>query len=258
MTKVRAWQALLGMLVVWLLAAPPARAQSVAGSQLSGVVRDASGAAVPGATVTVTKTDTGQARTAQSGADGSYTLPNLPVGPYELKVTLTGFNTHVQSGIVLQVGVNPTVDIALKVGAVSEQVQVEANATLVETQATGVGQVLENQRILELPLNGRNSADLVVMAGPVVLAQTSSSRSWQGVSAGEGFAVGGGTFFGTTYKLDGAMHNNPFDNFTGRAPMDLRASVGIAVDRLLASDECLPVCAHVSVAAQPVDLENHG
>ena len=63
MTKVRAWQTLLGLLVVWLLAATPAQAQSVAGSQLSGVVRDASGAAVPGAEVTVTKTDTGQART---------------------------------------------------------------------------------------------------------------------------------------------------------------------------------------------------
>jgi len=182
-------------------------------SQIQGTVQDASGAAVPGTQVKATQTETGATRTATSAADGTYVLPNLPLGPYRLEVTRQGFTTYVQTGIVLQVGVSPTVDIALKVGAVSEQVQVEANATLVETQATGVGQVLENQRILELPLNGRNTADLVIMAGPVVLSQTSSSRSWQGVSAGEGFAVGGGTFFGTTYKLDGAMHNNPFDNF---------------------------------------------
>ena len=122
MTKVRAWQTLLGMVVVGLLATAPARAQAVAGSQLSGVVRDTSGAAVPGATVTVTKTDTGQARTVQSGIDGSYAFPNLPVGPYELKVTLTGFNTYVQSGIVLQVGTNPVVNVALTVGTLGETV----------------------------------------------------------------------------------------------------------------------------------------
>ena len=131
MTKVRAWQTLLGMLVVWLLAAPPARAQAVAGSQLFGVVRDASGAAVPGATVTVTKTDTGQARTVQSSADGSYAFPNLPVGPYELKATLSGFNTYVQSGIVLQVGTNPVVNATLTVGNLGETVTVVGNAAQV-------------------------------------------------------------------------------------------------------------------------------
>src|SRR5579864_2544652 len=182
-------------------------------SQIQGTVQDASGAAIPGTQVKATQTETGAVRTATSGADGTYVLPNLPLGPYRLEVTKQGFSSYVQTGIVLEVVVNPTVDIVLIVGNVSESVQVDANATLVETQATGVGQVLENQRILELRLNGRNSADLVTMAGPVVLASTSSSRSWQGSSGGEGFAVAGGTSFGTTYKLDGAMHNNPFDNF---------------------------------------------
>ena len=79
-------------------------AQAIAGSQLSGVVRDSSGLAIPGAEVTATKTDTGAVRTVFTGVDGAYALPNLPIGPYQLKVVLQGFNTYVRDGIVLQVG----------------------------------------------------------------------------------------------------------------------------------------------------------
>src|ERR1700674_150330 len=187
--------------------------QAVSTAQIAGTVRDASGLPVPGVDVKATQTGTGLVRTATTGAVGEYVLPNLPIGPYQLEAGKQGFSRYVQTGIVLQVGDNPTVDIALQVGAVTEQVKVEANATMVETQATGVGSVIDNQRILELPLNGRNTADLVILAGPVVQAGLSSSRSWQGQAGGEGFSVAGGTSFGTTYKLDGSMHNNPFDNF---------------------------------------------
>ena len=188
-------------------------AQNGSTSQIQGTVHDPTGAAVPGAEVKATQTDTGAVRTATTGADGGYVIANLPIGPYRLDVAKAGFSSYAQTGIVLQVSVNPTVDVALKIGTASESVQVEANTTQVETQATGVGQVLENQRILELPLNGRNAADLITLSGPAVMASTSTSRSFQGVSGGEGIAVAGGTSFGTTYRLDGAMHNNPFDNF---------------------------------------------
>jgi hypothetical protein len=152
-------------------------------SQIQGIVRDASGATVPGAEVKATQTDTGASRTVSSGADGGYVLSNLPIGPYRLEATKEGFATYVQTGIVLQVAVSPTIDIALKLGAVSEQVQVEANASLVETQSTSIGSVIENQRILELPLNGRNAADLIQLAGAAVPQGTSSSRSMQGGQA---------------------------------------------------------------------------
>ena len=82
--------------------------------------------------------------------------PNLPVGPYRLEAALTGFRTYVRTGIVLQVNGAPVVNPVLEVGQVSEQVEVEANAALVETRNAGVGQVMENTRILHLPLNGRN------------------------------------------------------------------------------------------------------
>jgi hypothetical protein len=217
MTKVRAWQALLGMLVVWLLAAPPARAQSVAGSQLSGVVRDASGAAVPGATVTVTKTDTGQARTAQSGADGSYTLPNLPVGPYELKVTLTGFNTYVQSGIVLQVGSNPVINPTLTVGTLGETVTVVGNAAMVETQSTGVGQVIDHQRVTELPLNGRQVTELIFLSGLAASAPAADLNTNKNFPTTT-ISVAGGQANGISFIMDGATHNDPFNNLNLPTP----------------------------------------
>jgi len=107
-------------------------AQAVSTSQISGVVQDSTGLVVPAATITVTQTATGLTRTTASGADGSYVLPNLPVGPYRLQVTKEGFSAAVQSGIVLQVDTNPVINVTLKVGSVSEQVVVEASAGMVE------------------------------------------------------------------------------------------------------------------------------
>ena len=131
------------------------QAQSQSASQIQGVVTDASGSIVPEAQIKATQTDTGTVRTVTAEANGSYVLANLPIGPYRLEVTKPGFSAFVQTGIVLQVATNPTIDVILRVGAVNEQVQVVANALQVETEATGVGNVMENRRILELPLNGR-------------------------------------------------------------------------------------------------------
>ena len=109
-----------------------------------------------GAGVKATQTATGAVRTTTSAADGSFVLPNLVVGPYLLEGTKEGFSKYVQSGIVLQVASNPTIDVALKVGTVTEQVTVQADAALVETHDSGVGTVVDNQRVVEMPLNGRN------------------------------------------------------------------------------------------------------
>ena len=104
-------------------------AQSV--SQISGTVKDASGLGVPAAQVTVTQTDTGVTRAATTGANGNYSLPSLPVGPYRMEVKKEGFSTYVQSGIVLQVDTAPTIDPVLQVGAVSQAVEVQAAAAMV-------------------------------------------------------------------------------------------------------------------------------
>src|SRR5258708_16034112 len=95
-------------------------AQSQSASQIQGTVQDASGSAVPGAEVRATQTDTGAIRTATTGDDGGYVLANLPIGPYRLQVSKTGFSTFVHTGISLQVANSPTIDIALNDAAVPE------------------------------------------------------------------------------------------------------------------------------------------
>ena len=136
-------------------------------------------------------------------------VTSLPVGPYRLEVSRPGFTTYVQTGIVLQVASNPTIDVSLKVGAASEQLQVEANAALVETDRPGIGAVIENQRIVELPLNGRNVFDLIQLAGAAVPAGAGSAGA--SIPGAQIISVAGGQTFGVAYRLDGAEYNNPYD-----------------------------------------------
>src|SRR6185369_16229878 len=105
-------------LLLFLAAAVLAGAQAISTSQINGTVTDSTGLAVPGAQVKATQTETGLIRNVTTGVDGSFILTSLPVGPYQLEITKEGFSKYVQSGIVLQVGSNPTVDVAMKVGTV--------------------------------------------------------------------------------------------------------------------------------------------
>jgi hypothetical protein len=194
--------------VSFLLASAGLWAQT---AQIQGTVLDSTGAAVPGAQVKVSQTQTGAARSTNSAADGSYLFANLPIGPYRLEASKPGFSTYVQTGIVLQVDSSPAIDVALKLGAVTDQVQVEANAGLVETATTSLGQVIENQRIVDLPLNGRNVVDLVNLTPGVIQAGTSSSGN---IPTGALFSIAGSQTFGTTYFMDGTLYgggvNLPF------------------------------------------------
>jgi hypothetical protein len=192
---------------VLLVAVAPALAQATA--QINGTVADPSGGVLPGATVTAIQTDTGLRREVVTDADGTFTLTTLPIGPYRLEVALSGFRTYVQTGIVLEINSNPTIAVTLPLGELAETVSVEASAPLVETRNPAIGGVIDNERIEELPLNGRNSADLIVIAGAVVPMGPSSSRSMPG---GVGYSVAGGQPFGVAYLLDGATRNNPYDN----------------------------------------------
>ncbi len=193
-------------LLILLLACPDVWAQATA--QISGSVRDQSGGVLPGANVTVTHTGTGVMRTTISDATGSFVLPNLAVGPYRLEVALSGFRTFAQTGIVLQVNANPVISAVLQIGELAETVSVEANTAMIETRTPSVSQVIENERILELPLNGRQVTDLVTLGGGAVQTGVSSNQSMPG---GVRISVAGGQSFGVAYTLDGAMHNNPYD-----------------------------------------------
>ena len=193
-------------------------AQSV--SQISGTVKDASGLGVPDAQVTVIQTGTGVTRSAVSGASGAYSLPSLPIGPYRMEVKKEGFSTFVQTGIVLQVDTAPTIDPVLTVGAVTQAVQVEAAAAMVESHSSGVGQVVNQQQVVELPLNGRQVTQLITLAGG---ANTVASGFGQAPTTGNLMSsknypnealvsVAGGMLNGTTYLMDGGTHNDVFNN----------------------------------------------
>ena len=142
-------------------------------------------------------------------SQGAYTLTNLPIGPYRLEVALAGFRTYVQTGIVLQVNSNPVIPVTLQLGAIGETITVDiGQAPLVETRNPAVGQVINNEQVQALPLEGRNVASLVVLAGGAVDTGNPSSRS---LTQSRGIAVAGGQQFGVQYLLDGALHNNWYD-----------------------------------------------
>ena len=186
-------------------------------AQISGTVKDQSGAVLPGAEITATQTETAAARMTLSDETGSYVLPNLPLGPYKLEVSLPGFRTFLQSGIVLQVNSSTVVNPVLNVGQVSETVEVQANASLVETRSTGIGQVVENARILELPLIGRQVTDLIAINGaalPVLTTDTTYRGTYPNTT---GFSIAGGVIGGNTYTLDGGtLTVEKTENFKGK------------------------------------------
>jgi hypothetical protein len=197
--------------VALLLVSASLWAQGGGTAQISGTVRDATGLAVPAAEIQVTQTDTGVTRTTQSAADGTYSLPSLPIGPYRLQVGKAGFTSYAQTGIVLQVDSNPTIDASLKVGSVTERVEVTADAAMVETHSTGVGQVVDQQRVVELPLNGRNDLTLIFLGGGATTAPPGNLNSTKNYPTVV-ISVAGGLANGLTFLLDGSTHNDPFSN----------------------------------------------
>src|SRR5215470_16266098 len=180
-------------------------------AQISGTAKDQSGAVLPGVEIQATQAETGIARTTVTNETGSYVLTNLPIGPYKLEATLPGFRTYAQTGIVLQVDSNPVINVTLTVGQVAETIEVQANAALVETRSTSVGQVVENTRILELPLNGRNAVELIGLAGAAAPAPTADAQSRDPFQK-FAFSVAGGLNTGVNFTLDGAFHMNPQGN----------------------------------------------
>jgi Carboxypeptidase regulatory-like domain len=142
-------------------------AQQAQGS-ITGVVTDASGLNVPGAKVTALDNQTGFSRSAETLKDGSYTIPLLPPGNYQLKFEKPGFQTSVQGPLQLRVNQHAEVDTQLKVGAATTTVTVEAALAVVDSQTSSVGTTIERQKVTQLPLNGRNFLELTLFTPGVV------------------------------------------------------------------------------------------
>ena len=188
-----------------VLAATPALLAQLPIAAILGVVKDTSGAVVPGATLTARNTETGLTRSAVSGGDGSYRFAALPVGSYEIRVEQPGFQTAVRSGLTLNVGQEAVVNFSLELGAVTARVEVTAEAPLVNTTSGSLGSLVSEESVADLPLNGRNYIDLTFLQPGISKNQNMTSG---GTFAGSWFSSNGAPVRSNTYMLDGAVMGN--------------------------------------------------
>src|SRR5262249_17854132 len=140
-----------------------------------GIVKDSTGAVVPGVNLTARNADTGQTRNTVSAGDGSYRFSALPVGNYEVRAEHSGFRAEVHSGLTLTVSQDAVVNFTLAVGAIEQTIAVTAEAPLVNTTSGSLGGLVNEDRLAHLPLNGRNYADLILLQPGVTKAINSSS-----------------------------------------------------------------------------------
>jgi hypothetical protein len=205
---------LFSSLLFLLLAATTAFGQYTT-ARLSGTVQDNSGAAVPGASVTVEQTGTGYQQQVKTGDAGEYLFPSLPIGDYQLTVSIAGFNTYVQKGIGLSVGQAASQKVVLTIGAITQQVTVDANANQVTTDDAAITHIIGQKSIESLPMNGREAQQLVFLVpGAVdVTAQNCGVGCEGGILPGEQYAkVNGGGANGVYYLLDGVDYNDFYIN----------------------------------------------
>src|SRR5580698_1575265 len=192
-----------------LLAAASLPAQTFRGTIL-GTVTDPSGAVLPGAKVTVKNFGTGLERTTETSADGSYSLPELPIGTYNVTVTLTGFQTFVATNVTVDVATERRIDAARKTGQVSSQVTVSADTLpLIETTTNDLGGVLTQETVKDLPVNGRDYTKLIYL-NPGVSGSPDQISDSPG-SFGE-FSMNGARGRSNNYLLDGTDMNDGYRN----------------------------------------------
>jgi outer membrane receptor protein involved in Fe transport len=184
-------------------------------ARLGGIISDPSGAVVAEATIAVQDVGTGYSQSTNSTSAGQYLFPTLPVGTYQITVSVPGYTRYVQKGIVLSVGQAATQDVQLQVGKVAEQMVVTANPTMVTTDSATVGQLIDQREISELPLNGRDVQELVFLAPGTtnVTANYCAANCEGGVFPSEQYAkVNGGGANGVNYLLDGVDANDTYIN----------------------------------------------
>ena len=188
-----------------------ARGQAVAIAEVFGTVADPSGAALVGAQVTMTSTDKHTVFSAVTNSIGHFLFPNLPVGPYKLEAKAAGFKDYVQTGIELQVGNNIQINVSMQVGSVTETIEVKGVVNLVETKENSISQVVDQRRINELPMNGRQPTSLIFMVGAAAYGGNGDTGSKTFFSSTT-ISVAGGQGNGTAYLLDGGDHTDAMSN----------------------------------------------
>ena len=193
--------------LIALLLALPAASQN---SGIQGIINDPSGAPVPEATVKLINVEIGAVSTVQTNETGFYSVPLLPVGTYRIEAAKAGFAPVTIEGFKLDVGQVARIDMNLKLGAVSEAIEVTAAAALLESETTSMGQVIENKRIAEMPLNLRNYLELAKFSAGVLSARSlGRGARTAGEDGQEGGFIGlGQRAFQTNVLLDGVDNSS--------------------------------------------------
>ena len=212
MKRIRLVLNLLG--AAFLLAACAVGSSAQTSAEITGLVKDPTGATVPGASVTVTNKATGATRKVITNSEGLYSFPSLPPGTYELKVEQAGFKISLNDNVRLEVQQAARLDVAMEVGQVGETVTISTATALLNSENTTIGTVIENKIVTELPLNGRQYLNLVALSPNVnVLAPAAGQAGARqgGERAQQAISAGGQRIFFDYYTLDGV--NNMDVNF---------------------------------------------
>ena len=193
-----------------------ARAQSTTVGSISGTIKDSQGAVVPDAEITITEETTGQTRTVKTDRDGFYSALSLPVGTYSVSASPQGFKKTVAPGIAVHVADKVIVDLAVEPGAVSETVTVTDAAQLVPTETGDVSSLVSEKQVKELPLNGRNYAQLALMVPGVLpsIANGSFATRGQGLDSHVDMSVNGNASNANLWTVDGVNNMDVGSNAT--------------------------------------------
>jgi len=189
---------------------------------VSGTVKDASGALLPGVSIEVQNTDTGVSRMITTDERGYYIAPNLNPGNYQVSASLPGFQTEIRLGFSVSVGQTSVIDLSLKVGALTEKVEVTADAPLVETANAVVAGLVTERQVHDLPLNNRSLIELAPLQAGVVVAVTTQPGASKGM--GTKLAISGTRYNANLFQIDGASIN------------DLAGAAGSATNNLMGAE----------------------
>jgi hypothetical protein len=202
-------------------------AQQITGS-IRGTVLDPSGAIVQAAKITAKQVETGLTRVVVADHQGDYLLVELPIGHYELEVQAPGFQTYLQQGISLDVNETATISMRLKVGSATQQVKVTADADLVQSTVSSLGQTVMEREILDLPLDGRNFSQLGLLQPGVVPLTPGLLEAGGPARQGQAYAVDGQRPESNNFLIDGADNTNAVDaGFVLKPPIDAIAEFRI-------------------------------
>jgi len=217
----------LACLLLTVFAGLEVVAQQITGS-LRGTVVDPSGAVVQSAAVSAQQTETGLTRTAFTDRDGAYVLVELPIGHYQIRAEAKGYQKYLQEGISLDVNQTATVNVHLKLGAETQLVEVKADAQLVQSTVSSLGQTVMEREILDLPLDGRNFSQLGTLQPGVVPLTPGLLQAGGPARAGQAYAVDGQRPESNNFLIDGADNVNAVDaGFVLKPPIDAIAEFKI-------------------------------